>query len=320
MTASPRRRRAPWVVLGAVVVASRWRRAFSFWQAERPDQPSIDGRVVGPPANRADATVRTRRACLPARRAAGLPPRRGSGPGDRQGRRLDLAQQGRGTRGDQLWSGWRRGFRAPSRSRSGAMSLFGRPTSTPVRTAAKRGMLDPDDGPGAYRSLLAGVAPVLADADITAVNLETPVVDDPTTTRGGPGRRRSIPSKEFAFASAPPPRLCSRTPASMSSTWETTTCSTGCRRAWETRGNLTAAGSCAGSGSFGAGLDADRAWAPAIREVHGQRVAFLGCTSFQGGPGHQQCGDLGRGGAARCSPARLRGPSQTFLDEPTSWW
>ena len=147
----------------------------------------------------------------------------------------------------------------------------------------------------------------------------------PTTTQGGPGRRRSIPRRSSPSRPLPPPRSRSRRPASMSSTWETTTSSTGCRRAWR-RPEATSRPLAwrPALGSFGAGLDADQAWSPAIREVHGQRVAFLGCTcSFPGGTGHQQLPPTpDKGGAARCPSARLpfARPSQTLLDEPTSWW
>jgi hypothetical protein len=151
------------------------------------------------------------------------------------------------------------------------------------------------------------VAPVLADADITAVNLETPVVDDPYYDPRRPRPASFHPSKEFAFASAPAAAVALKEAGvdvvDLGNNHVFDRLQAGVE---ETRGNLTAAGLTPGSGSFGAGLDADQAWAPAIREAHGQRVAFLGCTSFQEAQAISNVATSDKGGAARCSHARLR--------------
>jgi poly-gamma-glutamate capsule biosynthesis protein CapA/YwtB (metallophosphatase superfamily) len=308
MTASPRRRRAPWVVLGAVLVALALAAAAFVWQAERPDQPSIEGRVVGPSGQPvANASIRTPDGRLTRTTSGG-------------GFHLDGAQAWVTVKAD----GWisRSRVVAPGETNLvrlaprlpgtvtfafGGDVMFGRRYFDAREDGSQEGLLDPDDGPGAYRRLLAGVAPVLADADITAVNLETPVVDDPYYDPRRPRPASFHPSKEFAFASAPAAAVALKEAGvdvvDLGNNHVFDRLQAGVE---ETRGNLTAAGLTPGSGSFGAGLDADQAWAPAIREAHGQRVAFLGCTSFQEAQAISNVATSDKGGAARCSHARLR--------------
>jgi poly-gamma-glutamate synthesis protein (capsule biosynthesis protein) len=308
MTASPRRRRTPWVVLGAVVVVLALAAAAFVWQAERPDQPSIEGRVVGPSGQPvAHATVRTPDGRLTRTTSGG-------------GFQLDGAQAWVTVKAD----GWisRSRVVAPGETNLvrlaprlpgtvtfafGGDVMFGRRYFDARQDGSQEGMLDPDDGPDAYRSLLAGVAPVLADADITTVNLETPVVDDPYYDPRRPRPASFHPSKEFAFASAPAAAVALKEAGvdvvDLGNNHVFDRLQAGVE---ETRGNLTAAGLTPGSGSFGAGLDADQAWSPAIRESHGQRVAFLGCTSFQEAQAISNVATSDKGGAARCSHARLR--------------
>ena len=197
--------------------------------------------------------------------------------------------------------------------------MFGRRFFDAREDGSMRGLIDPDDGPAAHRRLLAGVAPMLADADITAVNLETPIVDDPAYDPRRPRPTSFHPTKAVAYASAPAAAVALKDVGvdvvDLGNSHVFDRLKSGVR---ETRGHLRAAGLAPGRGSFGAGANADQAWEPALREVHGQRVAFLGCTSVPGDAPPTTVAASDEAGAARCRPARLRGRSRMLLDGQTS--
>ena len=191
--------------------------------------------------------------------------------------------------------------------------MFGRRYFDPAEDGSMTGLLDPDDDRDAHADLLEGVSPLLSEADLTAVNLETPLVSNPAYDVSGVRPSRFHPTKDYAFASAPAAagaladlgvdvvdignnHLFDRRGAGVTAT----------RRA------LTAAELPPGKGSFGAGRDADAAWQPAVQKVAGQTVALLGCTSITGDdqPLTYVATD-GKGGAARCAPSRLRREVQT---------
>ncbi len=154
--------------------------------------------------------------------------------------------------------------------------------------------------------LLAGVAPLLADADLTIVNLESPLIDDPWADPSGPRPSRFHPTKEFVFGSAPVAARALRAAG-------VDIVGLGNNHLYDeldpgvvsTRSALLDAGY-ADTDFVGAGQSADEAWRPAIREVRGQRVAVVACTTITGvehaityvaGPG--------KGGAAACSDVAL---------------
>jgi poly-gamma-glutamate synthesis protein (capsule biosynthesis protein) len=302
------RRRVLWLVL-VIGVALFLSAAALSWQAGKPDAPAIEGRVVGAAGQPvADATVRT-----PDGRQATT---------DRSG--------GFGLDGAPTWvtvnaRGWISRTRMVTtgsdnlvrlaQNRPGTVTLafggdvmFGRRYFDTEDTGSMVGQLDPDDGAAAHARLLDGVAPMLADADLTAVNLETPLVEDPAYDPTQPRPRSFHPTKDFAFASSPAAAVALRRVG-------VDVVDIGNNHLFDrlqagvvdTRRYLTAAGLAPGRGSFGAGGNADEAWAPAFRTARGQRVAFLGCTSI---PGDDQpityVATKNKGGAARCAPERLR--------------
>jgi poly-gamma-glutamate capsule biosynthesis protein CapA/YwtB (metallophosphatase superfamily) len=301
-------RRAPWAVLAAVIAVVSMAGAAFLWEAERPDEPSIAGRVVGPAGQPvANASVRTPDGRL-ARTTSG-------------GRfHLD---------GDPAWvtvtaDGWisRSRVVAPGETNLvrlarrlpgtvtfafGGDVMFGRRYFDARQDGSMQGLLEPDDGPAAHERLLAGVAPMLADADLTAVNLESPIVEDPAYD---PTRRRPEsfhPTKEFAFASAPAAAAALRSAGvdvvDLGNNHLYDRLQSGVQ---ETRRHLASAGLGPGHGSFGAGVNAQQAWAPALREANGQRVAFLGCTSADVAAAPTTVATATKGGAARCRLDRLR--------------
>lgn len=304
-----RRRRAPWLVAAAVLAVLLLVAAALAWQDGRSDPPSIEGRVVGASGEPvANASVRA-----PDGRSA-----RTTAAGDF---RLD---------GAPTWvtvtaGGWLSRTRvvAPGEAnlvrlaprRPGTVTLafggdvmFGRRFFDARDDGSMEGLLDPDDGPAAHERLLAGVAPMLADADITAVNLESPLVDDPAYDPTGPRPGSFHPTKDYAFASAPAAAVALKDVGvdvvDIGNNHLFDRLQPGVE---ETRRHLAAAGLPPGQGSFGAGADAAQAWQPAVREAHGQQVAFLGCTSI---PGDDQpityVATRDKAGAARCHPGRLR--------------
>jgi hypothetical protein len=154
--------------------------------------------------------------------------------------------------------------------------------------------------------LLSGVAPLLADADLTIVNLETPLIRDPWVNPHEPRPSRFHSTKEFVFGSAPEAaqalhqagvdilglgnnHLYDALDAGIVST----------QRA------LLDAGY-AKTDFVGAGRNLDEAWRPATREVRGQRVAVVACTTITGveQPVTYVAGPE-KGGAAACEDVAL---------------
>lgn len=170
-------------------------------------------------------------------------------------------------------------------------------------------VLAPESPPARFAALLAGVAPLLQQADLVVVNLESPLVAQPRWEPGRPRPAGFHASKEHVFAS---PRALAE----------------GLRQAGvdviglannhlfdqqndgllQTISSLQAAGYRAGRGFFGAGLTPEEAWRPARLRLRGASLALLGCTTIAG----QQHPESyiastaqAKGGAAGCTPAAL---------------
>ena len=186
--------------------------------------------------------------------------------------------------------------------------MFGRRYFDPAEDGSMHGLLSPSSGPARHLALLQGVAPLLGDADLTAVNLESPLAADPYPDPRHPRPPTFHPTKDYVFASAPAAaqalaeagvdvvdlgnnHLFDRLAPGVDSTLT----------------SLEAAGFRDGEGFFGAGRRDEDAWAPALQEVDGQRIAFVGCTTITGDE-HAiiYVARRHKGGAARCSAARLR--------------
>src|SRR4051794_3344274 len=169
---------------------------------------------------------------------------------------------------------------------------------------------DPSDGllrPGAsaadHAALLAPVRPLLEDADVTVVNFEAAVTDQPWVDTTGPRPPELHPTKDVvvttAQASAEALAESGVDVVSLANNHVYDALGPGLDR---TLASLDAAG----LRRFGAGRTVDEAWAPAVVERRGQQVAFLGCTT-QDGSEHAipYVAGEGQGGAARCSTERL---------------
>ena len=165
------------------------------------------------------------------------------------------------------------------------------------------GALAPDASAADHAALLEHVEPLLADADLTVVNLETPLLQEPYVDPTAPRPPDLHPTKEFVFASAP---------ASVAALRRTGVdlVSLGNNHVLDALGAGLDATIDAldrdGMPHFGAGRDADEAWAPAVVERRGQRFAYLACTTITGTEhAIPYVAAADRPGAAQCETRRL---------------
>ncbi len=166
------------------------------------------------------------------------------------------------------------------------------------------GLLAPGASVEDHAELLTHVAPLLEDADLTVVNLESPVSEDPWFDPTRPRPPGFLEDKDLAFASAP---------ESVHALAEVgvDVVALGNNHVYDATDDglaLTLATlDEAGIARFGAGRTVDEAWTPAIVERKGQRLAFLGCTTVSGYD--QSIANVvteEHGGAAACAEERLR--------------
>ncbi len=145
------------------------------------------------------------------------------------------------------------------------------------------GLLRPGDGADKHLALLRHVRPLLENAHLTVVNLETPLTSDPYVDPTRPRPAGFHPTKEFVFASHPVTAIALReagvdvTGLANNHLFDTLD-----RGISETQNALEQAGFQPGAGYFGVGSSEMEAWTPAVANVRGQSIAFLGCTTITG--------------------------------------
>lgn len=165
------------------------------------------------------------------------------------------------------------------------------------------GLLDTDPSVAEHAALLSEVRPLLEDADLTVVNLESALTERPWTDPTGPRPEGLHPTKDLVLTSAP-----ESAEALVDSGVDAV--SLGNDHVYDALAagmdsTLTALDG-AGLAHFGAGRTVDEAWAPAYLERRGQRLALLGCTTVTGaGEGIPHVAGPAQGGAAECSTERL---------------
>ena len=185
--------------------------------------------------------------------------------------------------------------------------MFGRRYYDPDEDGIVDGQLAPDSSIEEHARLLSSVAPLLDEADIATVNLETPLIDEPLLDPTGARPSRFHPTKDYTFASAPAAAGALRElgvdVVGIANNHLYDALETGVT---STRAALDEAGFTAGEGYFGAGPDERSAWRPAYRNVRGVRIAFVGCTSILGEEHPiSYVATKHHGGAAACEPDRL---------------
>jgi poly-gamma-glutamate capsule biosynthesis protein CapA/YwtB (metallophosphatase superfamily) len=190
----------------------------------------------------------------------------------------------------------------------GGDAMFGRRYFDPAEDGSMAGLLSSSSDTAAHLALLRQVAPLLRGADLTTVNLESPLADDPYPDPTQPRPAAFHPTKDYVFASSP---VAARALAEvgvdvvgLANNHEYDRLQAGVGSTIEA---LEEAGFRPGHGFFGDGARARDAWVPAVREVDGQRVAFVGCTSITGTEhAVSYVADRHKGGAARCTAGALR--------------
>jgi hypothetical protein len=159
-----------------------------------------------------------------------------------------------------------------------------------------------------HDQLLAPVAPLLRTADITEVNVESPISAQPYIDPTLPRPAGVHPTKEYVFASGPAlaPALAKAgvDVVGLANNHQFDLLEDGVRT---TMDSMARAGFAPGEGQFGLGATADEAYRPAQVTKKGQRFAFLGCTSILGTEhAVSYVAEERKGGAAPCDPIRIR--------------
>lgn len=161
--------------------------------------------------------------------------------------------------------------------------------------------LEQGDGVEQHLGPLRAIAPLLGDADLTVVNLETSLVDQPYFAGARPARFH--PDKDLVFASAPATaralQLSGVDVVDLGNNHVYDALSDGLD-------STISAVEQAGLVHFGAGRTVAEAWRPAYVSAAGQRVAFVGCTTVTGDRySISYVAGPGQGGAAACDPVLL---------------
>lgn len=169
-------------------------------------------------------------------------------------------------------------------------------------TTDSRPWLREGAGVAAHFRPLRRIAPLLADADLTVVNLETSLIDRPHFSGARPARFH--PTKDLVFASAPETAQALRRAG-------VDVVDLGNNHVYDALdGGLDATirhVEAAGLAHFGAGRTLDEAWAPAYVQARGQTVAFIGCTTVRGDQHPiEYVVTPTQGGAAPCTASRMR--------------
>ena len=158
-------------------------------------------------------------------------------------------------------------------------------------------------GPADHAALLAPIADLLGDADLTVVNLETPLVADPVFDPDGPRPAWLHQTKSIAFASSTAlAEGLARSGVDVVSLANNHSFDALAPGMTSTLDALDRAG----VAHFGAGLTEAQAWAPVMLSRQGRTVAFLGCTSVTGEDQPIPYVAMGnRPGSAKCTDERL---------------
>jgi hypothetical protein len=187
--------------------------------------------------------------------------------------------------------------------------MFGRRFFDPNEDGDPRdGQLGPNSTAADHAALLSGVQAPLQAADLSVVNLETPLLPNPYINPTQPRPSGIHPAKEFVFASDPVSAKAidqvGIDVVGLGNNHVYDGLDTGVR---QTLDALDAAGFTSGSRRTGAGIDTASAWVPAIRTVRGVTVAVLACTTIDG---HETpplyVATASKAGAAECTDQGIR--------------
>ena len=168
----------------------------------------------------------------------------------------------------------------------------------------------PGDGSAPHQSLLAAVQPILEQADLTVVNLESPLLLDPISEHFGFRKPGFHSSKDYVFASSSSlAAALARVGVDVVGLANNHIYDALDHGLVSTVQALDLAGFIRGAGVFGAGATPEQAWQPARQRLRGTVVTLLGCTTIHGAQhstSYVTSRSQRKGGAALCEPSRLR--------------
>ena len=155
-----------------------------------------------------------------------------------------------------------------------------------------------------HEKILDKVAPLLSDADLSVINLETPLVDNPYYDTTKPRPKRFHQEKDLAFASAPATAQALKAAG-------VDAVSLGNNHLYDALDpglkSTIKALDAAGIAHFGAGESPAAAYKPAIVTANGQKVAMIGCTTVDGHNWQTTyVASPTQGGAAYCTEPQLK--------------
>ena len=169
--------------------------------------------------------------------------------------------------------------------------------------------LNVGDQQSAHLRLLEPIRPLLQQADLTLVNLETLLTADPLAETDGVRSERFHTTKDYVFASAPALALALRQSGvdvvGLANNHIYDALEPGLQSSLAI---LEQSGYRPGVSMVGAGATSFFAWQPAIWTRGGSQITILACTTIHGAqhPISYVASDVqGKGGAALCEPNRL---------------
>jgi poly-gamma-glutamate capsule biosynthesis protein CapA/YwtB (metallophosphatase superfamily) len=194
----------------------------------------------------------------------------------------------------------------------GGDTMFGRRFFDPNEDGdTTDGSLPPDPDVEAHLKLLAPIEPLLGKSDLTVLNLESPLTDQPYFSPRDPRPTVYHDTKDYVFSSDTSAvgalKQMGVDAVDLGNNHLYDLLENGVQSTISSLDNE-------GMNHFGGGANEKSAWAPSILTVKGQKIAFIGCTTI-GQPTPQVTNHdvtyvasdvLKKGGAAFCEESKLR--------------
>jgi len=194
----------------------------------------------------------------------------------------------------------------------GGDTMFGRRFFDPNEDGdTTDGLLPPDPDVEAHLKLLAPIEPLLGKSDLTVLNLESPLTDQPYFSPRDPRPTVYHNTKDYVFSSDSSAvgalKQIGVDVVDIGNNHLYDLLESGLQSTISALDNET-------MNHFGGGINETDAWAPSIMTVKGQKIAFIGCTTI-GQPipsvtnhdvTYVASDALKKGGAALCEESKLR--------------
>lgn len=161
--------------------------------------------------------------------------------------------------------------------------------------------------------LIEPIRPLLENADLTIINFESAISDDPSLNYLQARPLEYHLEKDYVYSSHSSALLAlKQSGVDIINVANNHTYDLLDKGVEQTKNALEAAGFIAGRSYFGIGMSEETAWEPGQTSVKGQNFGFLGCTSITrnpltGGPSYVADDKEKKGGAAACSINAMEG-------------